>query len=139
MKNTTVHYRFGKLPPVGKIIAIGALVFVAVLIAFPFFPGNFTTPEAAQSNARWLISLAGVFVGWVLFSPIFSLVCRYASDGKVRVVFVDFSALCDVVEGEYTNLAEAILEVRLEYDIKKIWGLFIFYDDQGRQLHKLMP
>lgn len=130
---------WGKLPALEKFAALGIIALIICIIMTPLFPGAFTTPEAAQSGIRWMISAFGVIIGLIFFSTFRDSVLPYASRGKVRVIFMDHSQLTEDIEGEYSNLAHARDEVRKNYDLRRIWGMFLFYDDQGKLLHKEMP
>lgn len=130
---------WGKLSNLEKFAALGIVALIICIIMTPLFPGAFTTPEAAQSGTRWIIAIFGVVFGLIFFSMFRDIVRPYASEGKVRVIFMDHSQLTEDIEGEYPNLAYARDAVRKQYDLRRIQGIFLFYNDRGELLLKVMP
>lgn len=133
-----MKYHWGKLPVVTRFMHISTIACFLGLVLTPVLMALFIDVGELLLPGNWMISVTGIFVGGMVLPLIVFDVRRYASDNRVRVIFMDHGELSESVEGEYSDLVEAEAEIRRNYEISKIFGAFLIYNERG-ELLRILP
>lgn len=128
-------YNLRKIAQHNKSLLLASLGIVIIFSIIPIFA---LTPEAAESRWKWITLL----IGLVIASGPISLVMtysgkKYASPGMIRVLFMNHTNLTMDIVDEFSSLDKARNEIHKKCEVNSIWGILLFYNDEGELLHRI--